>query len=53
VKIYNILGKQVLNRVITKPTTTIETDNLPSGIYFYTVNGNNKTIQYGKLITKN
>lgn len=51
VKIYNILGEQVLYRLITNPSTTLETDNLPSGIYFYKVNGDNKTIQSGKLIS--
>lgn len=49
--IYNILGEQVSQKLITKPFTSLATGNLPSGIYFYKVNGNNKTIQTGKLIS--
>jgi len=52
VMIYNILGKQVAHKIITKQITTLETGNLPSGIYFYKVNIDNKTIQSGKLISK-
>lgn len=52
VKIYNILGKQVVNKKITKQITTLQTGNLPSGIYFYNVNSDNKTIQSGKMISK-
>ncbi|HEY3370524.1 MAG TPA: ice-binding family protein [Prolixibacteraceae bacterium] len=51
VLIYNILGKQVIHRIITKPFTTLATGNLPSGIYFYQVNGDNKIIQSGKMIS--
>jgi len=51
VRIYNILGEQVNHTIITKTSTTIGTGNLPSGIYFYKVNGNNKTIQSGKLVS--
>ena len=50
--IYNILGKQVVNKLITKQLTTLETSNIPSGIYFYKINIDNKTIQSGKLISK-
>ena len=49
--IYNILGVQVSHKLITQPSTTLATGNLPSGIYFYKVNGNNKTLQTGKLIS--
>lgn len=50
--IYNILGVEVKNILITKQITTLETSNFPSGIYFYKLNGNNKTIQSGKLISQ-
>ena len=36
-KIYNVLGEEIMNTTITKQLTTLETSNLPSGIYFYTV----------------
>jgi hypothetical protein len=50
VSIYNILGEQVSHSMITETSTNLATGNLPSGIYFYKVNGNNKTLQTGKLI---
>ncbi|NTW31205.1 MAG: DUF3494 domain-containing protein, partial [Bacteroidetes bacterium] len=59
-RIYNVLGKEVMNTTISKQTTTLETSNLPSGIYFYKlilngaegVIGNDKIIQSGKLISQ-
>lgn len=51
-KIYNVLGAEIMNTTITKKTTTLETSLLPSGIYFYKVIGNNETIQSGKLISQ-
>jgi len=51
-KIYNILGEEVINTRLTKDITTLKTNNLPSGIYMYEVNNNNKTIQTGKLLSK-
>ena len=50
-KIYNILGEEVLNTLITKDVTTLKTSNLTSGVYLYEVSSNNKTIQSGKLIS--
>ncbi|MFA6924819.1 MAG: ice-binding family protein [Bacteroidales bacterium] len=51
-KMYNVLGEEVMNANITKQITTLETSNLPSGIYFYKIIGNNKTIQSGKLVSQ-
>jgi len=51
-KIYNVLGEEVVNTIITEKLTTLVTSNLTSGIYMYKVIGNNKTIQTGKLISK-
>lgn len=51
-RIYNLLGKQVLYTTFTKQLTTLETANFPSGIYLYTVIGNKKIIQSGKLIAR-
>ena len=50
-RLYNVLGKEVMNSKVTKQLTRLETSNLPSGIYFYKIIGNNKTIQSGKLIS--
>lgn len=51
-RIYNVLGKEVINTIITKQLTTIETSNLSSGMYFYKVISNNNIIQSGKIISK-
>lgn len=51
-KIYNILGEEVMNTILTKQVTTLDIRNLPSGIYLYKLIGNNKTIQSGKLISR-
>ena len=51
VLIYNILGSEMVHKMITKSSTTIGTGNLPSGIYFYQVKGDNKIIRSGKLIS--
>jgi hypothetical protein len=51
-RIYNILGKAVINMILTKQNTILTTSSLPSGIYLYKVDINNKTIQSGKLISK-
>ena len=50
-KLCNALGEEVLNTILTKQITTLETGDLPSGVYIYTVSGNNKTIQTGRIIS--
>jgi len=50
--IYNVLGAEINNTLLNSQTTTLETSNLPSGIYFYKVISNNKIIQTGKLISQ-
>lgn len=49
---HTVLGKQVMKTVIVNSNTTIETNNLPSGIYFYKIIENNKIINSGKLIAR-
>jgi hypothetical protein len=51
-RIYNVVGEEVLNTIITKQTIALETSEFPSGIYFYKVIDNNQTIQSGKLISQ-
>jgi len=51
-KVFNILGAAVMNTILTKQSTTVETSNLPSGVYFYQVSIDNKIIQSGKLISQ-
>jgi hypothetical protein len=50
VSIYDASGKEVMNRTISDESSTLETGNLSSGIYFYKVTGEKKTIKSGKLI---
>lgn len=50
--LYNVLGAKVLNRVVSKQITTIETSHLPSGIYFYKIINNNKILQSGRMISQ-
>ncbi len=51
-RIYDLLGVQVMNCNLTKQSTTIGTGNLLSGIYFYKIISNNEIIQSGRLISK-
>lgn len=51
-KMYTVLGAEVMSINITNHTTTLETDHLPKGIYFYKLIGNNKIIQSGKLVSQ-
>ena len=52
ISIYNILGAELRHSIITNQLTTIETGDLPSGIYSYRVTSNDKVIQSGKLISQ-
>jgi len=49
-RIYNIRGTEVMSTTITNESTTLEIGNLPSGVYFYKMNGRNKTVKSGKMI---
>jgi len=51
-KVFNILGIEVMMETITKNSTSLNTSNLPSGVYFYIVINNGQTIQTGKLISR-
>lgn len=51
-KIFNILGEELVITRLTKQLTTLKTSNLPAGVYLYQVNSGKKTIQSGKLISK-
>jgi hypothetical protein len=52
VKLYDVLGAEVMSTIISKQITIIETGNLSSGIYFYKVFSNNKEVQSGKLVSE-
>ncbi|MEX2428450.1 MAG: T9SS type A sorting domain-containing protein, partial [Bacteroidales bacterium] len=51
-KIYSVLGNEVISTTVTKQLSTIETSNLPCGIYFYKVIDKGILIQSGKLISQ-
>jgi hypothetical protein len=51
-RIYNALGKEVINTSVNQQTTTLKTSDLRSGIYFYKVTDNDKVVQSGKLISQ-
>lgn len=50
--IYNAVGEVVLNKSLTTPLNTVETNHLPSGIYFYKVFDQNGLLQTGRLIAQ-
>lgn len=50
-KMYNVLGEEVLNEKLSKQSNTFETANLPAGIYIYKIISNNEIIQSGRLIS--
>lgn len=52
-KMYCSGGTEVMNIVITKQITTIDTNLLPKGTYTYHLFSNDKKIQTGKLISEN
>jgi len=51
-RIFDTMGKEVMNTPVTSQSTTLNTSDLHSGIYFYQVIENSKTIQSGKLISQ-
>ncbi|MEX2428572.1 MAG: T9SS type A sorting domain-containing protein, partial [Bacteroidales bacterium] len=51
-KIYSVLGDEVISTTVTNQLSTIETSNLPVGIYFYKVIDKGILIQSGKLISQ-
>lgn len=49
---YNVLGEVVLSTKLPEQLTTIKTNHLSSGVYFYKIIFENKIIQSGRLISK-
>jgi hypothetical protein len=53
VRIYTILGAEVMSIPVTKQVTMLETGSFSSGVYFYKIiDSTNKVIQSGKLIAQ-
>lgn len=51
-RIYNVLGEVMLVKIITAPSTTLDTKDFLSGIYFYQFTENNMVVHSGKLIAR-
>lgn len=51
-RMYNSIGEEVLKSTLSNHITSIQTGDLPSGIYFYKVFGNDRLIESGKLISQ-
>ncbi len=51
-KIYNLLGDEVMHAAVTKQALTLNTGELPAGVYFYKIFVADKTIQAGRLIAQ-
>jgi hypothetical protein len=51
-RLYNALGAEVLNTILTDQLTTVEMSSLSTGIYFYKIFDHNKIIQTGKLVSQ-
>jgi len=51
--IYNSVGVEVMNSIVSKQVITLDTSHLHTGIYFYKLSDKNKIIQSGKLISQN
>jgi len=49
-KLFNTLGEEVLKATLSEQATSLNTQNLISGIYFYKIIIDNEMIQSGKLI---
>ena len=49
-KMYTILGSEVMNANITQQLTTLNTGSLTSGLYIYKLMNNSIVVQSGKLI---
>jgi len=50
--LYSALGAEVQRTPIDSQETTLSTNNLPSGMYFYVVRTNGTTIHSGKIISR-
>jgi hypothetical protein len=49
--VYNIIGTVVINTIIYKQVTTINTTNLPEGIYYYKITSDGNILQSGRFVS--
>ncbi len=50
IEVYDALSKLVISEVLINNTTTISTQHLEAGVYFYHVINNNNRVKIGKII---
>lgn len=50
VEIYDAIGKLVIKENLNKEITTINTNHLEDGVYFFKIKNNNQEIKVGKMI---
>lgn len=50
VEIYDAIGKLVIKENLNKEITTINTNHLQDGVYFFKIKNNNQEIKVGKMI---
>lgn len=51
-KIYSVMGVEVMSVILTERITTLATDDLLPGIYLYSIIGKCETIQSGRLVAE-
>lgn len=51
IKLYDVLGKEMMSVNIDNSIMQLNTSNLISGMYFYTIVSSNKVLQTGKLVS--
>lgn len=52
ISIFNVMGKLMQTQSLTTQFNTMETNELPSGVYFYTVFDQDNTLQTGRLVAQ-
>ena len=50
-KIYNVLGEELMSVLLTERLTTLETGNLSTGMYYYKIICNLEILQSGRLMS--
>lgn len=50
--LYDVMGKEQMRLTLTDGLTTIKTDQLKSGMYYYSIVASDKSVQSGKLIAE-
>ena len=51
-KLFDLMGREMMQRAINEPHTVIDRGQLPAGIYFYTISNDKEILQSGKLIAQ-